>query len=274
MDAAAAARATPVPIRAPDHSDLLEDDDDDEDDLPPSGSAEGSAAPAAASASRDAQAGGLDEDGAPVGGDPLAGLEGGLDGGNLDPDQFREALGGVTAGLAEQLTSITSEMNKIRSELYGDNGIGGIAKELQKLKDGGLGGLLGDDALAGLGEELGGGGTGSSQGPAGRPADLLSDPALEACRRRGAPDATHRQGKADLDALRRKLEEQRSRGRPTDTQGAVSFGEKMMLLCLVMVCLFVASPFFRASVKRALGILIWGEADSPADADGAFGWED
>ena len=68
-----------------------------------------------------------------------------------DPEEVRAALGGVASGLAEQLTTITQEMNKIREELYGDNGIGGIAQELEKLKSGSLGSLQG---LSGLSEGL------------------------------------------------------------------------------------------------------------------------
>ncbi|CAK0790578.1 unnamed protein product [Prorocentrum cordatum] len=65
-----------------------------------------------------------------------------------DDADVRAQLGGVAAGLAEQLSSITEEMNKIRAELYGDQGIGGIAQELERLQEAGLG--------AGAGALLGG----------------------------------------------------------------------------------------------------------------------
>merc|ERR1719174_267459 len=91
---------------------------------------------------------------------------GALSGSAADPSaDMRAQLGTVASGLAEQLTSITEEMNKIRQELYGDSGIGGIAKELEKLKSGGLGGLLDtsalDDLLGGA-DGLGGGAAESS----------------------------------------------------------------------------------------------------------------
>merc|ERR1719401_3382851 len=71
----------------------------------------------------------------------MAGLEAALASGNgPDPADVRATLGNVASGLAEQLSSITEEMNKIRQELYGEQGIGGIASELERLK--GLGGLL------------------------------------------------------------------------------------------------------------------------------------
>merc|ERR1712187_353141 len=74
----------------------------------------------------------------------------GFPGADFDPADVRATLGNVASGLAEQLSSITEEMNKIRQELYGESGIGGIAKELEKLKSGGLGGLLDTSALDGM----------------------------------------------------------------------------------------------------------------------------
>jgi len=80
-----------------------------------------------------------------------------------DPSDVQATLGNVATGLAAQLSSITEEMNKIRQELYGENGIGGIAKELDKLKAGGLADLLdeggdsdGSGGLAGFEAALGG----------------------------------------------------------------------------------------------------------------------
>jgi hypothetical protein len=76
-------------------------------------------------------------------------------------------LGSVASGLAEQLSSITEEMNKIRQELYGESGIGGIASELERLKSGGLSGLL-DESGAGAGGGAGASSSGNSGRAAGR----------------------------------------------------------------------------------------------------------
>merc|ERR1719335_2134593 len=76
----------------------------------------------------------------------------------VDPGDIKAALGGMTQELANSLMSITEEMNRIKAELYGDQGIGGIAKEIEKLKTGGLGQLLGGQDM----EELLGG-AGSSE---------------------------------------------------------------------------------------------------------------
>ena len=47
-------------------------------------------------------------------------------------------LAGATSQIAEQLSVITEEMNKLRSELYSDNGLGSIRAELDALRSGGL----------------------------------------------------------------------------------------------------------------------------------------
>jgi len=232
-----------------DHSDLLEDDDD---------------------LSRGAI------------GDALGGLPADAEG--LDLGDLRATLGGAASGLAEQLQSITEEMNKIRSELYGDQGIGGIAKELEKLKTGSLGGLLDNDALNGvLGglEGLGGGRPGdvgasasanSGHGSASRSCGFAggepesrpragagsaraagTNPSLTEARRRR--DETSRD--AELAALQRKVLEQK-RGKK-QAQSQVSIWEKLMLLFLILVCLYVCSPFFRTSVKRAISLIVFGE---------------
>jgi len=39
---------------------------------------------------------------------------------------------------------------------------------------------------------------------------------------------------------------------------SVSFGEKLMLLFLVLVCLYIGSPFFRTAVERAFTSLVGG----------------
>lgn len=60
-----------------------------------------------------------------------------------DPEDVRRTLGTVASGLAEQLKTINEEMIKIRSELYGEAGIGGLSKELEKLGASGLASSLG-----------------------------------------------------------------------------------------------------------------------------------
>ena len=47
-------------------------------------------------------------------------------------------LAGATSAIADQLSMITEEMNKLRSELYSDNGLGSIRQELDALRSGGL----------------------------------------------------------------------------------------------------------------------------------------
>merc|ERR1719235_2215871 len=74
----------------------------------------------------------------------------------VDPGDIKAALGGMTQELANSLMSITEEMNRIKSELYGDQGIGGIAKEIEKLKTGGLGHLLDGKEMDGLFNGAGG----------------------------------------------------------------------------------------------------------------------
>jgi len=267
-----------------------------------------------------------------------------------EEDQHAEdeaTLGNVASGLAEQLSSITEEMNKIRQELYGEGGIGGIAKELDKLKAGGLGSLLdgaGLESLGGSGLGSGGslgslagfsgglGGTSSSSssssgGANGRSlgssgispaatttaaATVASAPALERlrpseawdlgdsaasssaaaaiskergecagalnasdssngggaqtqARRRRTPEERDR----ELEELRRKLMARSatkpSQGSAAKADAAVSMWEKLVLLFLVLVCLYVGSPFFRSSVKKALSAILFGEV--------AEGWE-
>lgn len=235
-----------------DHSDLLEDDDGDDDGT-----------------------GGLESD-------ALGGMSADAEG--LDLGDLRATLGGAASGLAEQLQSITEEMNKIRSELYGDHGIGGIAKELEKLKSGSLGGLLDKDALngvlggleglgGGLGEDVGasasaasGGGAPRSGAKAGSKPEARSraagggggngsgsNPSLEGARTK-RDEATRNE---ELAALQRKFLEQK-RGKK-ESQAQVSIWEKLMLLFLVLVCLYACSPFFRSSVRRAINIVVWGE---------------
>merc|ERR1719379_405713 len=65
----------------------------------------------------------------------------------------RAELGNLSADLGSQLKAITEEMNRIKSELYSENGIGGFAKELRQLQ-GEIGNL--DSDLVGQLGKLGG----------------------------------------------------------------------------------------------------------------------
>lgn len=55
-----------------------------------------------------------------------------------DVSQVAGQLAGATSQIADQLSIITEEMNKLRSELYSDNGLGSIRQELDALRSGGL----------------------------------------------------------------------------------------------------------------------------------------
>ena len=55
-----------------------------------------------------------------------------------DVSEVAGQLAGATSAIADQLSMITEEMNKLRSELYSDNGLGSIRQELDALRCGGL----------------------------------------------------------------------------------------------------------------------------------------
>merc|ERR1712203_1087313 len=100
-------------------------------------------------------------------------------------------------------------MNQIRQDLYGENGIGGIAKELEKLKMGDLTSLCEGSGVG----SLGGGGSSSSS--------AQDDDAINsAARRRRTPDQ---------DDLRQRLLERRS-AQSVKHKSAVSFPQKLVLL--------------------------------------------
>jgi len=143
----------------------------------------------------------------------------------LSPADVRASLGDVASGLADQLSSITEEMSKIRQELYGDAGIGGITKELEKLRSSGLGDMLDDNVDQ------------SSQGPGG------------AARRRNPAERD-----AELEALRRRVQARKSARKSTDAPSTV--GEKMVLIFLILVCVYIASPDFRDVVKHCLNAVL------------------
>lgn len=203
---------------------------------------------------------------------PEAGLDAAAD--------VRATLGSVATGLAEQLSSITEEMNKIRQELYGDSGIGGIAKELEKLKAGGLGGLLDTDALDDLRSAAGETTSGRSSAPRSSTSSSASgsfprgSAAAESdalrqgseVRRRRAPGERSPEREAELEALRRKLMERH----PKEKKASISFWEKLVLLFLVLICLYIGSPFFRTAVKRAFTSVVLGKSADGEDEEEFF----
>mmetsp|Transcript_34771 Transcript_34771/g.95891 ORF Transcript_34771/g.95891 Transcript_34771/m.95891 type:complete len:262 (+) Transcript_34771:98-883(+) len=209
----------------------------------------------------------------------LAGIDGGLLGAAGDSGDVRAALGSMASGLAEQLTSITEEMNKIREELYGESGIGGIAKELEKLKSGGLGGVLDDSGvLDGLLNQVGSGASSSSNsssrssrhGAGGRTTvtgsnrnsvsvGLGGSSEVSELRQRRTPEERNR----ELEELRRKLRDSSD----ATTSRSSTMWEQLVLLAIVVVCLYVASPFFRTALKSMLVGMVYGELPDAFDVD-------
>lgn len=55
----------------------------------------------------------------------------------IDRAEMAAQLSGATSAIAGQLQMITEEMNRLRSEIYSDNGLGSIKKELEQLRSGG-----------------------------------------------------------------------------------------------------------------------------------------
>lgn len=188
----------------------------------------------------------------------------GLDGGEGDADdvddggeEMRAALGGVASGLAEQLTSITSEMNKIREELYGDNGIGGIAQELEKLKSGSLNGDLG--SLGSLGSSLGGLLNDEAQG-----GGLGEDRSKEGPQRR--PVARAKMEKENLkerklEELRRKIERRQLLEEKEKKKETAGFLEWLVIIFVIFMMVYTASSSFRGQVKQFFGEVL-GEEES------------
>ncbi|CAE7387266.1 unnamed protein product [Symbiodinium pilosum] len=173
---------------------------------------------------------------------------------DVDPDEMRAALGGVATGLAEQLTTITQEVNKIREELYGDNGIGGIAQELEKMKAGSLGSLLEDTDLTGI--------PGISEGRDG----LRQRPATEARPAkgggRGLPNSLERERR--LEELRRRIEDRHAKEKKPEGLG---FMEWLVILFVIFVVAYTALPSFRLSVKQTFQELVLGEVPEPIEEE-------
>merc|ERR1712007_183105 len=122
----------------------------------------------------------------------------------------------MTRGLAQELKSINEEMNKIRSELYGDHGIGGITKELAKFKSGAFNELLGvnkDDA-------------GNVMDPGGLQGSSSS--------------SSSELGGVDM--------RRRAREREEAKKDSLSLSEMLVLVFLILLCCYVFSPACRAYV--------------------------
>ena len=196
-----------------------------------------------------------------------------------DDDEMRAALGGVASGLAEQLTTITQEMNKIREELYGDNGIGGIAQELEKLKSGslngmgGLGGLLEDPDLAGMGD-MGDMGEAakqfahpSAEGSEGREwrEGLRSRPkASNGAGMQGRPPPLDKERK--LEELRRKIERRHlMEEKKSKDKEKAGFLEWLVIIFVIFMMVYTASSSFRSQVKQFFGEVVFGEASEDSD---------
>ena len=64
--------------------------------------------------------------------------DGHADGGRAAAREHLPELAGATSMIAEQLSTITEEMNRLKAELYSDSGLGSIKAELDALRTGGL----------------------------------------------------------------------------------------------------------------------------------------
>ena len=156
-----------------------------------------------------------------------------------DAEDVRAALGGVASGLAEQLTTITQEMNKIREELYGDNGIGGIAQELEKLKSGSIGSL---------GDEFGHESRAHSEGVR-ESREVRRKPPLEKERK--------------LEELRQRIERRHLLEEKKKEKS--SFLEWFVIIFVLFLMIYTASSSFRTSVKHLFGEVFGASIDESPD---------
>ena len=179
-------------------------------------------------------------------------------------------LAGATSQIAEQLSMITEEMNKLRGELYSDNGLGNIRAELDALRSGG-----GLEQIQQQVEQIEAGTTGSRDRTTrthGRPAASSSASARSPHSRGAAlPDRTdrgvsfspdtrdvarrHGDGKAAMAPRRSSRRQQELRG------GAATGGSRSWvpyLVVLVLVCVGPARPLIRQAVA-----VLWPVTDEP-----------
>merc|ERR1712137_232552 len=94
----------------------------------------------------------------------------------------------------------------------------------------------------------GSGGGGSSEGTS---SSVRRSAETEVRKRR-----TSEERDREFEELRRKLQDRRN---SRQSKPAVSNMEKLVLFFLVLVCLYVGSPFFRESVKRTVTSIVWGK---------------
>ena len=109
-----------------------------------------------------------------------------------DVSEVAGQLAGATSAIADQLSMITEEMNKLRSELYSDNGLGSIRQELDALRSGGL-----EQIQQQVEQIAASADTTSSSGARARPA------AASSSRARAAQERADEEGRADAPQARR-----------------------------------------------------------------------
>lgn len=185
-----------------------------------------------------------------------------------DRAEMKQALQGMTVELGQQLKSITEEMSKIKGELYGDQGIGGIAKQLEQLKGGGLDkitkdlggleGLLAKQGLGGLGAGAGAGAGGRRGAPSGRE-DALTDGAgasssiTELDRQRLEEKVRRRQ------QHKKNMEEWKKTKKAERNGSSTSMGERFVLFLFVLVLLYFGSNVFNTMVNQTIRHYLFGE---------------
>mmetsp|Transcript_1135 Transcript_1135/g.3181 ORF Transcript_1135/g.3181 Transcript_1135/m.3181 type:complete len:238 (-) Transcript_1135:34-747(-) len=191
--------------------------------------------------------------------------------GGAPPGEMPETLGVAAAGLAEQLQFITEEMNNIRQELYGDAGIGGIARELERLKATGLADVLGANGLNGLDQLDGllqteGGAAGEGERDALPSQVATSSHASDKDARKAEPiprQAVGREGKPKPSDIQERLRknaqmqelQQRIAARKkveAQEQSSVNLRDKLIMLIVFLLALYLAWPSFHAMVNEAV----------------------
>lgn len=160
--------------------------------------------------------------------------------------QSAASLDSVAAGLAQELKTINEEMNKIREELYGDQGIGGITKELAKFKAFG-------DLLSKTAQEC------NSNVSEGASASSSSTFDGSEARHRARPNIP-RDREAEIEEVQRRiLERRRARERElsNDKNNSFTLPEMLVLVLLIFFCAYIFSPSCRTYVYR----LVLGEGE-------------
>mmetsp|Transcript_30121 Transcript_30121/g.54948 ORF Transcript_30121/g.54948 Transcript_30121/m.54948 type:complete len:234 (+) Transcript_30121:81-782(+) len=195
------------------------------------------------------------------------------------PGEMQESLGVAAAGLAEQLQFITEEMNNIRQELYGDAGIGGIARELERLKASGLADVLGANGLDGLDGLLQDGGAAGDGERDKMPSQAATSSRASGQDTRQAESVSRRDGvrpskqKASdfQDRLRKNAQMQELQQRiaarkqaEAEEQSSVNLRDKLIMLFVLLLALYIAWPSFHAMVNEAVLSVVL-DADTEAD---------